>query len=246
MTEVEGPPTPDEAPETRYVRYVRTTALRRVLEHLPKENVAGLQASRHTQRDATNDVPLTYLRLVDRDILDFDLDYNSVIYGPFGKDDVLQVIEQTVGDADVLGLDLLLPQEFSRFMAQTFAREEFSTYRYVVHLDHYPCRRDGERNAFWADIRSFMTEEERGWMEPASLDFSYVLPDRVFRELSRTKGRVAADYKHQIDEWKRTAGSDSRIIRRAVDLSFPRDYTTARTYRWGPEERWLLERVEDF
>ncbi len=57
---------------------------------------------------------------------------------------------------------------------------------------------------------------------------------------------MAADYKHQIEEWKQTAGSDPRVIREAVDLSFPRDYTTARTYRWGPEERWLLERLGDF
>ena len=244
--EVESSEEPGPANQTRYVRYVRTTSFHRVLASLTKENVMGLQAVRKTQLEVDKEVPFTYLSVANRTILDMDLDYNSAIYGPFAKDDIVRFIDESCRNADVMGLDILLPGDFSKFMAAKFQKDHFAKYRYVVHLDHYPCRRDGEKNAFWADVRSFMEPDDAEWMEPASLDFSFVLPDTVFKETSKTKGRIGADYKHQLDEWKQTAGSNSEVIRKAVDLSFPRDYTNARTYRWIAEDKWKLDKVGDF
>lgn len=237
---------PGKADEVKYVRYVRTTSFRRVLGPLPREKIAGVQAVRNAQLDVNSEVPFTYMRVANRTILNLDLDYNSAIYGPFAKNEVVGLIHEMAGNADVQGLDLLLPEEFGKFMAAKFEKDHFASHRYVVHLDHYPCRRDGEKNAFWADVRSFMEPEDTEWMEPASLDFSFVLPDTVFKEVSKTKGRVSADYKHQLDQWKQTAGSNSEVIRRALDLSFPHDFTNARTYRWVPEEKWKLDRVGNF
>ncbi|SRR6266566_883984 len=232
--------------KVRYVRYVRTTSLTRVLAPLSKEAIMGVEAVRNIQLGATKDVPFTYLRVANRDVLDVDLDYNGAIYGPFAKEDIVGYIGKTCTNADVMGLDVLLPNEFGGFMASKFEKDYFTKFRYVIHLDHYPCRRDGEKNAFWADVRNFMEPEDAEWMEPASLDFSYVLPDTVFKETSKTKGRVSADYKHQVDQWKRDAGSNWEVIRKAVDLSFPKDFTASRTYRWVAEDTWKLDRVGNF
>jgi len=234
------------ASKVRYVRYVRTTSFLKVLTPLDRDVIMGVQAVRNTQLGVDKEIPFTYLRVANRTIFDMDLDYNSAIYGPFSKDNVVSFISGNCGNADVMGLDILLPGEFGSFMAAKFLKDHFASHRYVIHLDHYPCSRDGEKNAFWADVRNFMEPEDTEWMQPASLDFSFVLPDTVFKEVSKTKGRVSADYKHQLDQWKRDAGSNWEVMRKAVDLSFPRDYTAARTYRWVAEDTWKLDKVGDF
>src|SRR5438445_625327 len=192
MEHDEEPTDESGAATVRYVRYVRTTSFLKVLAPLHKDAIMGVQAVRNTQLGVDKEVPFTYLKVANRNVLDIDLDYNSAIYGAFSKDDVVRFIDGRCGNADVMGLDILLPGDFGKFMAAKFEKDHFAKYRYVVHLDHYPCRRDGEKNAFWADVRSFMEPDDAEWMEPASLDFSFVLPDTVFKETSKTKGRVGA------------------------------------------------------
>lgn len=229
----------------RIVRYLRTSAMTRVLKLLDDSAIVGMNAKRNIQVDAQNNSPVPYVNRVTRTINSFDVYYNSHHHGQFESKKVLSALEDPIEDALVEDVDLLLPESFSKRVGAEIKGAE--KYRFVLHMVHYPCRRDGEKNSFWADVYAHMTEEEKSWMEPGSLDFEYFVPAPVFRDLSKRKGRVGADYRAQLAEWTKHAGKKPPLVRAAMESVIDEaDLLSSRSYRWGPEEKWILDKIGSF
>lgn len=236
------------APRTRTVRYVRTSALTRVLDPVDARSVVQVNAIRSIQQNSAATSAIPYLRYSDREIRSLNLDYDAFRYGPFDKSGVLDSVEKTVGEAVIQTLDLILPQEFSEKVGEAAgsepAKSTLARHKYVAHLAHYPCSREGEKNQFWADVDDFMTEEEKQWMERGSLDLEYFMPAEPFRDITLRDGRVGSDFGALIEEWKERTGSNPPLVRSAFEILFPDpDMRQVREYRWDKQDKWLLSRV---
>lgn len=236
-------------PATREVRYLKTPALSRVLDPIDEGAVAAVSADRSLQAGSGNTNPIPYVRYSDRRIRELDIDFNCIYHGRFDKAGTFRTLADSFGEAAIQEMDLLLPEQFSQMAGDRAdgpqsVKDQIRRLRFVVHLDHYPCRRDGEKNSFWAQVRDYMTDDERGWMEAASLDVSYFIPFEVFRDISAKKGRVGVDYRESIDKWKEQFGRTPDLVRDGFVLLFPDpDIRSSRVYRWGAEQKWILDRV---
>jgi hypothetical protein len=235
--------------EVREVRYLRTAALTRVVGPLDETAVASVSASRSSQFDSKGDSPVPYLRVSDKGVRTLSVEYNRMLHGPLNKSELLAEVKRAFGEAVVQEMDLFMPPDFSKILSERVeapaeAVADISKTRFVMHLAHYPCRRDGERNAFWADVRAFMSEDEKTWMEAASLDLSYFVPFEVFRDWSRKQGRVGSEWRDAINEWKTTIGSRPDLVRDGFVMLFPDpNIRNRRDYEWAPEKRWILRNV---
>ncbi|MGC2289672.1 MAG: hypothetical protein WA688_07450 [Thermoplasmata archaeon] len=235
--------------EVREVRYLRTPALTRVVGPLDGDAIASLSANRSGQFELKGDTPVPYLRLSDKGVRTLSVEYNRMLHGQLNKEELLAEVKRAFGEAVVQEMDLFMPGAFSKMLSERVeapaeALADISKIRFVMHLVHYPCRRDGERNAFWADVRAFMTEDEKTWMEAASLDLSFFVPFEVFRDWSRKQGRVGSEWREAINQWKNTIGSRSDLVREGFVLLFPdSNMRNRRDYEWAPEKRWILRNV---
>ncbi|MGA7476781.1 MAG: hypothetical protein WBW47_06130, partial [Thermoplasmata archaeon] len=152
-------------------------------------------------------------------------------------------------EAVILEIDLFMPKAFSamvadRVVAESVTKADLQKTQFVMHLFHYPCRRDGVKNKFWGDIQAAMTPEEKTWMEPASLDLDHFVPFDVFRERSLKQGRVGGEWGKLIDEWKKSIGSQSDLVRDGLLLLFPDpNLRNRRDYEWKDEKHWILRNV---
>lgn len=174
------------AVQVREVRYVRTSALTRVLDPLDQRTIAALIADRSGQFESTGATPLPYLRISEKGIRTLLVDFNSVRDGPMDKAALIAAVQQAFKEAVVQELDLFMPEAFSsmvadRVVAESVDKVDIRKTRFVMHLVHYPCRRDGVKNKFWADIQSYMTDDEKTWMEPASLNYRIFCSVRGFQ-----------------------------------------------------------------
>ncbi len=237
------------SPANREVRYLKTPALTRVLDPVDDDLVAAVYADRSSQEALADQNPLPYVRYSDRHVRALTVDFNSVYHGRFDKAATLAAVRTTFDEAVVQELDLFLPEAFSELAADRAdapdaTKADIRATRFVVHFQHYPCRRDGEKNAFYSQIRDYMTDAERAWMEAASLDIDYFVPIQVFREVAAKKGRVGADYREKIEDWKKQFGAEPDLIRDGfIMLYADPDIRSVREYRWGPESKWILYRV---
>jgi hypothetical protein len=234
---------------SREVRYLKTPALTRALEPIDERIVASVSAGRSSQESLADASPLPYVRYSDRRVRELSVHYNMVYHGPFDKTATIAAVQSTYDEATIQEMDLVLPPEFSamaaeRADAQGPVKQEILRATFVVHFVHYPCRRDGEKNAFWEQIRDYMTDGERTWMEAASLDVDYFVPHEVFREVAAKKGRVAADYREKIEDWKKRLGGSPDLIRDGLIMLYPDpDIRDNRSYLWGAQHKWLLDKV---
>ncbi len=236
------------SPKTKSVRYVRTSALTRVIEPLDARCILEVSAIRSVQNDSSPSVPIPYVRYSDRQVTSLDLDYNAFRHGPFDKAGVLASVGGTLGEAVIQNLDLLLPTRFSELVGEAAgaepAKSELARHQYIAHLEHYPVSREGEKNQFYADLDACMTDDERQWMERGSLDLQFFLPVETYRDLSLKRGRVGEDFRDQIEEWQERIGSNPPLVRAAFELLFPDpDIRNVRVYRWDAQERWVLSGV---
>jgi len=216
---------------------------------LEGRSVAALSAGRSSQFESIGNSPLPYLRVSDKGVRTLSVDYNAILHGPLDKLSLLTSARATFDEATVQELDLFMPERFSwlvseRVEAPAETLAEIGKIRFVMHLTHYPCRRDGEKNQFWADIRAFMTDEEKKWMEAASLDVVYFVPFEVYRDWSRKSGRVGGEWREAINTWKNTIGTKPDLVRDGLIMLFPdQDMRNRRDYEWAPEKRWILRNV---
>jgi hypothetical protein len=242
---VTGAPEPTE----KWVRYLKTSALTKVLDSVDPAAVMDMTATRSLQTEATDDTTLPYVHFVDRRVRSLRVEYNRVRHGPYDKDGVQKSLDDTLGEAVIQDLDLLFPPAFSKLVGETRkdnpdAQAEFASHQYVGHFAHYPCARDGEKNAFWEDVDLYMDPEEKTWMERASLDFIHFVPAEVFRDMSAKKNRVGGDYGEQIKKWQEVVGTNPPLLRAGMEMLFPDDdIRNRRFYRWKPHQKWILESV---
>lgn len=177
------------------------------------------------------------------------VDFNSVRHGPMDKAALIAAVQQAFKEAVVQELDLFMPEAFSsmvadRVVAESVDKVDIRKTRFVMHLVHYPCRRDGVKNKFWADIQSYMTDDEKTWMEPASLDLEYFVPFEVFRDLTLKKGRVGGEWQKKIKEWQDSIGSQPDLVRDGFILLFPDpNMRSRRDYEWVDQKQWVLRNV---
>jgi hypothetical protein len=239
-------------PNRKYVVYVRTCALSRALDSVSEEAVARITASRSEGEGGTRQHPIDYVRYTQKGNRKLEVDFNKFVHGKYDKSAVLHVVKSTFGEALIGQLDLVLPVEFSAEAAKMAdadadTRAAISGAQLVAHFEHTPCRREGEQNAFWADVHEYMLPEELEWMEAASLDLTHIVPFPVFRDVVLTHGRVGQDYKDKIDAWKETLGADPVLLEHAATALFSdKEIRGARWYQKGTQEKWILERVEHF
>lgn len=237
------------APVERWIRYLKTSALSRVLGPLDGSAVMDLSATRSLQTEADDDTSLPYVHFVDRRIRSLRIEYNRLRHGPYDKAGVQKSLDDTLGEAVIQELDLLFPPEFSKLVGDTQkddapAQAELASHQYVAHFSHYPCSRYGEKNAFWEDVDLFMTPEEKGWMERASLDFEYFVPAEVFRDISLKKGRVGGEFGDQIKRWQDVIGTNPPLLLAGMELLFTDpDIRNRRVDVYVPKQKWILGRV---
>jgi hypothetical protein len=235
--------------EVREVRYLRTPALTRIVDPLEDSVIASLSATRSGQYESKGDSPVPYLRVSDKGLRTLSVEFNRMLHGALDKAELLREVKRSFGEAVIQEMDLFMPDAFSKIVSERVeappeARTDIARTKFVMHLVHYPCRRDGERNAFWADVRAFMTDEERTWMEAASLDLSHFVPFEVFRDWSRKQGRVGSEWREAINQWKGSIGSQSDLVRDGFVMLFPDpNMRNRRDYEWAPEKRWILRNV---
>jgi hypothetical protein len=235
--------------KVKEVRYLRTSALTRVIGPLDERSVASLAASRSSKFESTGTSPLPYLRVSEKGVRELDISYNFVRHGPLNKAGLLAGLSTAFQEAVIQELDIFMPTDFSKMIAERVVAPETSKAdlrktRFVMHLDHYPCRRDGAKNKFWADIEDAMTDEEKTWMERASLDLDHFVPAEVFRTVSLKKGRVGGDWADDIKKWKDTIGTKPDLIRDGLILVYPDpDIRNRRDYEWKDEKKWILRTV---
>lgn len=235
--------------DVREVRYVRTPALTRVLAPLDERAVASLSAARSSQYESTGTSLLPYTRLADKGVRALTVEYNAMHHGPLEKATLISGVKGSFDEAVIQELDLFMPTGFSKIVSERVdaapeAKDEISKTKFVMHLVNYPCRRDGEKNKFWADVRAYMTEEEKSWMEASSLDLDHFVPFEVFRDWTRKQGRVGVEWREVINAWKTTIGSKPDLVRDGFMMVFPDpDMRNRRDYEWAPEKRWILRNV---
>lgn len=235
--------------EVREVRYLRTPALTRVINVLDEGAIASLNATRSGQYESRGDSPIPYLRLSQKGVRTLAVDYNRMLHGPLNKAELLAEVERDFGEAVIQEMDVFMPDAFSKMVSERVeappeAIADIGKIKFVMHLVNYPCRRDGERNAFWADVRAFMTDREKTWMEAASLDLSHFVPFEVFRDWTRKQGRVGSEWREAINQWKNTIGSKTDLVRDGFVILFPDpNMRNRRDYEWAPEKRWILRNV---
>ena len=177
--------------QTRYYRYLGTSTLSRVLAPLQDGQILGLQAARSWQDNALKAPPvLSYVSHKGRQIGNLQIDYKSLVDGPFNKQALLKFLESSgARDASVDHLEVLVPSTaaIGARYAEVRNEPELVGQGFVARFVKYPASRDKEGET---DFTRFL-ESWRDQPEPLesllNLHLRRSISNMPFR--SRTGGR---------------------------------------------------------
>lgn len=233
-----------------YYRYVKTCSLNKVLKQLRNQDVLSLEAWRSGEEDKTCAVAPIWIKTSESTRTSLEVNFNSVLHGPFRRKPIREVLTACdLKDAVIRSLDVYLHRHSPKAadeLARVLEDDSYRNQKYVAHFDWHPCRRELEKNQYTEQVSGFMAHETREYgFEPASLDFTYVLPLPNWRELSKRK-RKSKKYKETLENWETWFREvDSSAIRKIAIALFSKGMTSGRQYRLGKEDQWILHRVGD-
>lgn len=230
------------------VRYLLTRSFTRVVAHLRSDQILRLRAVRSFKVDDDGaSSPLRYLNCATNKVFNIGVDYTSLLHGRFDKKATADLIrEEEAEDLCVHEIHVLLPEDAGSLVAReankiTGKRTGRSERKWVLMLDEHPTRRDRGANAYTVEVEDFREAWERKiGFEPASLDFTMVLPLENWKEIMRAP-RLSKEYKESMRSWEESR--TPKLMKAAILGAFPAYMTKAREYRLTDRASWELTGV---
>ncbi|MBI5000722.1 MAG: hypothetical protein HZB92_04245 [Euryarchaeota archaeon] len=238
-------------PERRYLRYVVTSTLSKVIAPLNNEQILRLTARRSWENEKVHlDPPHHYIEHTNSSKTWIDVDYNGRVDGTFDKEGLLTFLTRSGAlDMTVQEMDVMLPDNpaILQRIADRFEDSKIKEQPLVIRYVSNPLRREKEDNDYTRKVRANTTEIERQLgFDPASLDLHYGIPLSTWREVAR--GVISKQYQDWLKSWQTKWHDDLppeiiRDISRTVhpDMCGGREYTLRR----GTQDGWTLTAHED-
>lgn len=235
--------------ETRYLRYVATNSIRKVLEPLESDSVIRLDARRSFAQQTGSSQPLQYLNVHLREATDVDVGYLSVNGYRFSKKGLFDFIDSADGliDLPVQAMDLLIGKSpIGAAFAELRSDQSLKSLPWVAMFEEFPLRREPEENEYTEFVRSRFQLDGLGKIgfEPASLDLTNILPLNVWKQVVRF--RLSRDLRDQIESWAAMLQEVKTSAVRNLALGmFPKEICRGRQYERLKGDVWRLVRHGD-
>ena len=236
--------------EQLYIKYIKTTDLRRILDNIQNADVLKLVATRsfsnENDRKPLPNIP--YMTLNEMTVKKVKIDFNSLKDGAFNPSHVLDILHVLDNEplnigVNELHVELVDNKTVGRMLADEMNNDLFLDKRYVAVFKSYPVSREGECNQFVQQISNFRSAQEKAsaGYKMHSLDFKYVLELQRWREMVKMSN-TTKEYKEAVKAWTLTLSQCStKLIREIVEYIFPKPFTSGRVYRKGAVKgKWIL------